>query len=152
MKALSINQPWAWLIVNRYKPVENRDWYTHFRGEFLIHAGKKFDEEAYWYIEDKFPEIPLPPQEQFAAIMGGIVGKARLINVINERERHLLTAKDKPWFFGSYGFILDEQEPMELKQCKGALGFFTPDYNSRYVEKQPKPQKKKPISNQGAFL
>lgn len=32
MKAISILQPWAWLIVNRYKPVENRGWYTFFRG------------------------------------------------------------------------------------------------------------------------
>jgi ASCH domain-containing protein len=28
MKALSVRQPWAWLIVNGYKEVENRDWAT----------------------------------------------------------------------------------------------------------------------------
>ncbi len=43
MKALSIRQPWAWLIANGYKDIENRSWRTNFRGEFLIHAGKKFD-------------------------------------------------------------------------------------------------------------
>jgi len=152
MKALSINQPWAWLIVNGHKTVENRDWDTKYRGEFLIHAGKKFDEDAYWYIEDKFPEIELPPQEQFSKMMGGIVGKARLINTIHDRDRHLLSAKDKPWFFGSYGFILDDAEPMDLKPCKGALGFFEPDYNSKYVEKQKKPKKQKPISTQGELI
>jgi hypothetical protein len=30
--ALSVRQPWAWLIVNGYKDVENRSWTTHYRG------------------------------------------------------------------------------------------------------------------------
>lgn len=41
--ALSIRQPWAWLIVNNHKPVENRSWPTSFRGRFLVHAGKTRD-------------------------------------------------------------------------------------------------------------
>ena len=40
MKALSIRQPWAWLIVNSHKHIENCDWPTKFRGRFLIHASK----------------------------------------------------------------------------------------------------------------
>jgi hypothetical protein len=40
MKALSIRQPWAWLILNAGKDIENRDWLTRFRGPFLIHASK----------------------------------------------------------------------------------------------------------------
>jgi hypothetical protein len=40
MKALSIRQPWAWLIVNGYKDIENRSWATKFRGPVLIHAAK----------------------------------------------------------------------------------------------------------------
>jgi hypothetical protein len=40
MRALSIRQPWAWLIVHGFKPVENRDWATDYRGPLAIHAGK----------------------------------------------------------------------------------------------------------------
>ena len=40
LKALSIRQPWAWLIVNGFKDVENRNWRTHWRGRLLIHASK----------------------------------------------------------------------------------------------------------------
>jgi hypothetical protein len=47
MKALSIMQPWAWLIVNGLKDIENRKWSTDFRGEFLVHAGKTYDEGAH---------------------------------------------------------------------------------------------------------
>ena len=44
MKALSIKQPWAWLIVNGYKDIENRTWKTNYRGTFLVHASKGFDD------------------------------------------------------------------------------------------------------------
>ena len=40
MKALSIRQPWAWLIVNGHKDIENRQWRTHFRGKIYVHAAK----------------------------------------------------------------------------------------------------------------
>lgn len=138
MKALSINQPWAWLIVNGHKGVENRDWDTRYRGLFLVHAGKKIDRDAYYFLEKMGIKVP-PPSE---LPTGGIVGKARLINTVHIRDKHLLSEKDQPWFFGEYGFMLDGQEPCELKPCKGSLGFFYPDYNSRYVEKKPKEKKK----------
>jgi len=149
MKALSINQPWAWLIVNGYKTIENRDWDTRYRGEFLIHAGKRVDEDCYIFLENEELDIDLPPIHKLPT--GGIVGKARLINTVHIRDKHLLTAKDKPWFFGQYGFILDGAEPCELKPCKGALGFFEPDYSSRYVvkEKKAKPEKQ---SAQGTLI
>src|SRR5258708_38096209 len=41
MKALSIQQPWAWAILAGVKTVENRTWRTFHRGPLLIHASKK---------------------------------------------------------------------------------------------------------------
>ncbi len=46
MKAISVQQPWAWLIVRGYKDIENRSWLTKQRGRVLIHAGQKFDHRA----------------------------------------------------------------------------------------------------------
>jgi len=43
MKALSIKQPWAYLIANGIKDVENRTWQTKYRGWVLIHASAKSD-------------------------------------------------------------------------------------------------------------
>ena len=40
MKALTICQPYAHLIVRGEKLVENREWPTAYRGPLLIHAGK----------------------------------------------------------------------------------------------------------------
>lgn len=40
MKALSVKQPWASLIVSGLKDIENRSWSTNYRGPILIHASK----------------------------------------------------------------------------------------------------------------
>jgi len=44
MKALSIKQPWAALILSEGKNVENRRRGTDYRGHLLIHAPQKVDE------------------------------------------------------------------------------------------------------------
>lgn len=41
MKAITIKQPWASLIVDGLKDIENRTWKTKFRGRVLIHASMK---------------------------------------------------------------------------------------------------------------
>lgn len=115
MKALSIQQPWSWLIVNGYKPVENRDWPTNGRGWVYVHAGKKIDKEAIDWIKEKFPEIPLPDTFE----TGGIVGKAKIVDCV--------TSHPSPWFFGQYGFVISEAAPLPFTACKGKLGFFTPE-------------------------
>lgn len=49
MKALSIRQPWAWLVLKGYKTIECRNWAApkHMAGqEFLVHAGGKLDRQA----------------------------------------------------------------------------------------------------------
>lgn len=43
MKALTIKQPWASLIINNYKTYELRTWKTNYRGKILIHAGQTAD-------------------------------------------------------------------------------------------------------------
>jgi len=112
MKALSIQQPWAWLIVNGYKDIENRDWLTKGRGRVYIHAGKKIDKDAIWWIKQEFPHIPLP--EQFEN--GGIVGEARIVDCVEQ--------SNSPWFFGKFGFVIKEAKPLSFIPYKGQLGFF----------------------------
>jgi hypothetical protein len=40
MKAITIWQPWAQLIVQGIKKFETRSWKTNYRGKIAIHAGK----------------------------------------------------------------------------------------------------------------
>lgn len=113
MKALSIQQPWAWLIVEGYKPIENRTWNTSFRGEFLIHAGKTFDQDGYDWVAETFPEIPIVGAK---FQRGGIVGKGNLWEVA--------TASSSPWFGGPFGFCIARPEPLPFASLRGKLGFF----------------------------
>lgn len=43
MKAITVKQPWASLIVSGLKDIENRKWKTTFRGRVLIHASNSKD-------------------------------------------------------------------------------------------------------------
>ncbi|QYN17449.1 ASCH domain-containing protein [Amycolatopsis sp. DSM 110486] len=46
MRALSIRQPWASLILAGIKTVENRSWPTKYLGSLVIHASRKIDRHA----------------------------------------------------------------------------------------------------------
>jgi len=115
--ALSIKQPWAWLIAHGYKPIENRSWKTHKRGEIYIHAGKKFDFAGYNWVKINFPDIPMPDPNDFEK--GGIVGKATIASCVSHSQ--------SDWFFGAYGFELTNPETMLFIPCLGKLGFFNPN-------------------------
>jgi hypothetical protein len=117
MKALSIRQPWAWLIVNGYKDVENRTWESRFRGEFLIHAGKTFYKEDYHWLKAAMPDLPLPPVDKLEC--GGIVGKATMVDCV--------TNSSSDWFEGPIGFVLENAEPVKFIPLSGRLNFFNVD-------------------------
>ena len=46
LRALSIRQPWASLVVTGMKSIELRTWTTHYRGWLWIHSGKNVDADA----------------------------------------------------------------------------------------------------------
>lgn len=117
MDALSIQQPWAWCVIQGYKPVENRTWATKRRGMHIIHTGKKFDQAGYDWVQATFPEIPLPRPEEFE--LGGIIGIANLVDCV--------ASYDSPWKDPEqFGFIFAEPTPLPFISCRGALGFFRP--------------------------
>jgi len=43
MKALTVSEPWATLIMFAGKDVENRTWQLNYRGPLIIHAGKRME-------------------------------------------------------------------------------------------------------------
>lgn len=109
MLTLSIKQPWAWLIVNGHKDIENRGWKTELRGRILIHAGKKHDgSPAAW----DWPGIARPDHLDY----GGIVGEAEIVDCV--------TASASPWFQGPYGFVIRNARPLPFRPFRGQLGFF----------------------------
>ena len=53
MKAISIKQPWAYLIASGIKDIENRTWKTKFRGRVLIHSSKTEYETPMYLLNDR---------------------------------------------------------------------------------------------------
>ncbi len=117
LRALSILQPWAWLIVNGHKDIENRTWRMDYRGPLVIHAGKKLSQDQlddYMHVQHNFPHIKMPPIRDMRG--GGIVGTVIV--------RDCVTVSDSPWFNGPYGFVLSDQKPARFFAINGRLGLF----------------------------
>src|SRR2546427_6775937 len=81
LRALSIRQPWAWLVVNGYKDIENRSWRTNHRGSLLIHASSNRSEfEAIRSEIQKRHRVKIPPEEELN--FGGIVGLIEVVDCV----------------------------------------------------------------------
>lgn len=104
MKALSVRQPWAWLIVNGYKDIENRDWATKWSGRIWIHASShQVTKSEYKSFLDKCQQQGTrnyPERDEFKT--GGIVGSVEIFDCV--------TRHNSPWFEGKYGFVLQNPE------------------------------------------
>lgn len=75
MMALTIKQPWAQYVLQAGKFVENRDWYTGYRGVVLVHAGKArdmLDEGEYVGVRSDAPHLPHHDDLPFGAIIGAV--------------------------------------------------------------------------------
>jgi hypothetical protein len=78
-RVLTLREPYAWLVVNGYKDVENREWYAKFTGRILIHSAKtpdpSFQRVANWAGTHK--GIVVPDREELEANnCGRVVGVA----------------------------------------------------------------------------
>lgn len=128
--ALSLRQPWAHAVVHLEKDIENRRWNTKFRGEFLIHAAKGMTAHEYLDASDFIADVKgwgavtlsaLLPQPK-DLVRGGIVGRARIVDVIQPREAGRMP---HPWHMPEqFGFVLADVRPVPFVPCRGSLGFF----------------------------
>jgi len=94
MKAITIWQPWASLLVSGEKKHETRSWATSYRGPIAIHAAKRplrrtIDAMAagnLWETLALFESLFSGPDELVQLSTGAIVGKALLVrcNLIDE--------------------------------------------------------------------
>jgi hypothetical protein len=126
--AISILQPWAWLIVHGWKDIENRTWRHSHRGRTIVHTGKKIDGEAHQAVlrgEHPVTGLALPEELRLAytaALMdgklhrGGIVGEVNITGCVDH--------SDSEWFVGPHGFTLSDAKPLPFFAMNGRLGYF----------------------------
>lgn len=123
MKALTIKQPWATLIMQGDKRFEFRSWKTNYRGDVLIHAGKGLDKEAVVRLKKYLPdELP----------MGKILGKVTITDcvpmsdefaaMLSKENNDIYTSHS---FSNNYGFQIENVEVFDTPiDAKGQLGFW----------------------------
>lgn len=125
MKALTIKEPWATLIIDGYKEYEFRSWKTKYRGKILIHAGLTLEKDA----EKRFATYNLNYSK------GEIIGEAILTDciLVDEKFSEQLIQKNSLVYARSnhvetYAWKLENVKKYNEKIfCKGSLGLWNYD-------------------------
>lgn len=123
MKAITVKQPWASLIVHGIKDIENRTWKTNFRGRVLIHAagshGRKFSVNL-TDAQTKAAFATIAKYTMFGSLsFGAIIGSVEIVDCV---QNHPSIWTDK----GVYNWVLANPilyaKPIE--NVKGKLSFW----------------------------
>jgi hypothetical protein len=139
MKAITVCQPWATLLIKGYKRFETRSWVTRYRGPILIHAGKKFPSDVISLCAvDPFRQLlqqagyPKPLYLPLGAILGTMTLEACL--TVDEAEKSF-SAEDLESYLGDYrrgryAWKMTNPQPLVVPlQYPGKLGIFdVPDH------------------------
>lgn len=118
MKALSVKQPWAWLIVSGKKTIEMRVWATNYRGPILIVSCKeKMSGDSFRKFREAFPDCPVTMWYGFA------VCKANLVDCrpMTKDDEKLAGCEV---YDGAYSWVLEDIEPVTPFAVKGQLGIY----------------------------
>jgi hypothetical protein len=132
MKALSILQPWASLVVHGFKSIETRSWPTRHRGPLAIHAAgwfRKSQRECYRQqpYRDCLAAAGIRRMGDFP--FGSIIGfvdvidcvlASELFEEIDDRERHF-----GDFGAGMYAWLFADSRPLTAPiPCLGKRSLF----------------------------
>lgn len=147
MKALTIRSPWwAWMLPQHYaaKRIENRNWWTAYRGPVLIHVSKFWDldaikldmasarvmaRDAGWPGGN--PPSPWQPDialtiDDMKPYLGRCVAVAEIAGCVRDHP--------SPWFVGKFGFDLRTVRPLKNPfAVRGIPGFFPVDVSAEQL-------------------
>jgi len=128
-KVVSLRQPWAWLVVNGFKTVENRSWPTEHRGLIWIHASQAAEPQS--VLDDYLGALLITPQAKKAVpkvsamATGAIVGVASVDGCwhADELPRWMVQLVSAS---GPYCWYLSNTRPLiKPVPCKGGLKVWT---------------------------
>ncbi|MBP7583460.1 MAG: ASCH domain-containing protein [Spirochaetes bacterium] len=120
MKAISIRQPWAELIIRGIKDVENRSWFTEHRGLLAIHAARTFyfnldnkaEREEWEELRDEYG------LDKDKLVYGALVGTVEVVEVTKQ-------VKSKWHVQGSWGWYVTNAKRLEKPvPVRGMPGLF----------------------------
>jgi hypothetical protein len=147
MKALSIKQPYAGLIIAGIKNIENRSWQTKYSGQLVIVSTKSPDAKQWWEpMREKCKRLGVEFPEELCAINGAALGTVELTNTIqdgawavNARTGHIVRSAISSWWIQDMvGFILEHPRRLHTPiHVTGSLGLYNlADDVAENIEKQ----------------
>lgn len=121
MLAISVRQPWAWLITQgeAIAPAMTlanvKEQWDGYEGWVLIHASTTRDKLGWSRAVEICTrlDIELPYPSEVAK--GGIVGAARLVGCAGKRD----AASGSHFFLGPWALLLEDAVPVAFLPCKG---------------------------------
>lgn len=138
MKAITVWQPWASLLVSGQKIYETRSWATVYRGPIAIHAAKRpvrrtidaLDAENGRNTRERFESLFLRPEDLYQLSTGAVVGKALLTrcNLIDEAFVAKLSPQERAlgdFSLGRYAWEFQKMAPVDPPiPAKGLQGLW----------------------------
>ena len=127
MKALTIREPYASLILHGIKKIETRTWKTNYRGEIYIHAGiSKMSKDI--LNNKKLMNL----YDGISPGYGKIICKCNLVDVVEMTSEYIKSVSENELIcgmfeVGNYAWILDDIEVINPIECKGKLGIWNYD-------------------------
>ncbi|SCX34511.1 hypothetical protein [Mycolicibacterium fluoranthenivorans] len=142
MKALTVQQPWAWAIFHG-KDIENRTQQWSYRGPLAIHAGNRWSDRggdselvnAAW----KRDAIGAATAAEYSQVSRRWTARGAIIGVVDLIDVHPDVNCCAPWGERAYvehggrerrrivHLVLENARPLaEPIPCPGALGLWTP--------------------------
>lgn len=143
MRCISIRQPWAWLICQGVKNVENRTWKSPYRGELAIHASQKFD-WGFFDLESPFfdramvqvcEHFGIGSHERITAAQhefSAVVGSVELVDIIAADNNKPVSS----WCVdGGYWWLLaNPKNAIKPFPCKGKLNIWNIDIPDGFMK------------------
>lgn len=106
MKALTIWQPWASLILSGHKTVENRSWTTRHRGPLAIHAAARIPTPI------DLPIGVVLPAPLLELPRGVVLGTVEILDCV-PLDDWLADHPGDPWAFGPWCWVLGSPTPFK---------------------------------------
>ena len=120
MKALTIWQPWAALVMQGVKHFETRSWPTNHRGPLAIHAGQSRDRADLVYNPVMWRYFRAPDHVSVAPLtFSAILGIVELVDCFEVQP----ATRDQPPRLST---TTDPRRDIWLREEEGPLGDFTP--------------------------
>lgn len=139
IRALTVQQPWAWAIIHGGKTIENRTQLWAYRGPLAIHAGKTWSERGGFSPLVNDAREDATARREFHAEAWS--ARSEIIGVVDVVDIHTACGCCAPWGESGISYtepgerrgrqvthlVLQNPRPLpETIQCRGQLGLWTP--------------------------